>query len=100
MSPQELIIKPVPIPIPTIVWLQVQEGRGLLLDGGGGGPLEGPAAVGGAEAGREALHKARARLLRRQRRHRNREPRITLYPSFNSASPASPHVYVLVYVLI
>ena len=46
--------------------MQVQEGGGVDLDGRGGGPQQGPPAVGRAQVGRTALHQVRARLLRGQ----------------------------------
>lgn len=39
-----------------------------------GGSVQGPAALGGSEGRGEVLHLARVGLLRRQRRHRQREP--------------------------
>lgn len=39
-----------------------------------GGPVEGPAALGVSEGRGEVLHLSRVGVLRRQRRHRQREP--------------------------
>ena len=46
----------------------------VVLDGGGGRPVQGLGRLGATQVSRATLHQTRPRLLRRQRRHRQREP--------------------------
>ena len=46
----------------------------VVLDGGGGRPVQGLGRLGATQVSRTTLHQTRPRLLRRQRRHRQREP--------------------------